>query len=45
MKKINFKKNPSEVFVTFRWVVDMARNYVPIAIRCKNEEDAINVGG
>lgn len=45
MKKINFKENPSEVFVTFRWVVDMARNYVPIAVRCKNERDARDVIG
>lgn len=40
MKKINFKTNSNEVFVTFWWVVDMHRNYVPIAIRCKDCVDA-----
>lgn len=43
MKKKNFKKNNNEVFVTFWWVVDMYRNYVPIAIRCKDYENAREV--
>lgn len=43
IKKINFKKNDDEVFVTFHWVVDAHGNYVPIAVRCKNYEDARKV--
>ena len=43
IKKINFKKNKNDVFVTFWWVVDMHRNYVPIAIRCKDYENAREV--
>lgn len=43
MKKKNFKNNNNEVFVTFWWVIDMYRNYVPIAIRCKDYENAREV--
>lgn len=43
IKKINFKKNKNDVFVTFWWVVDMHRNYVLIAIRCKDYENAREV--
>lgn len=43
IKKINFKKNKNDVFVTFWRVVDMHRNYVPIAIRCKDYENAREV--
>lgn len=43
IKKIKFKNNNDEVFVTFHWVVDAFGNYVPIAIRCKDYENARKV--
>lgn len=29
MKKKNFKNSDNELFITFWWVIDMHRNYVP----------------
>lgn len=43
MKKKNFKNSDNELFITFWWVIDMHRNYVPIAIRCKDFETAHEV--